>query len=78
MFRKYCDHATILTLIENALPGARINIEDLGDGEHLSVRVISEMFSGKSRVEQHKMLLDVLREAATAPLPRLAVQTGTP
>ena len=51
----------IKKFIEDALPDCRVVIEDLkGDGDHYSATVISKSFSGKSRVEQHKMVYDAL------------------
>ena len=45
--------------IKEAIPDATIEIEDLkGDGDHYSAIVTSKSFSGKTRVEQHKMVYD--------------------
>ena len=47
----------IETLIKEALPDASIEIQDLaGDGNHYSATVISSECSGKSKIEQHKMV----------------------
>ena len=44
-------------LIKEALPDANIEIQDLaGDGNHYSATIISSQFSGKSKIEQHKMV----------------------
>ena len=52
----------IKSFIEEAIPGCRVEIEDLkGDGDHYSATVISKSFSGKTRVEQHKMVYDSLK-----------------
>ena len=43
--------------IKEAIPDATVEIEDLkGDGDHYSAIVTSKSFSGKTRVEQHKMV----------------------
>lgn len=48
-------------LIKAGIPGAEVKIEDLaGDGNHYSASVISDAFTGKSRVQQHKMVYDAL------------------
>ena len=39
--------------------GARVVIEDLaGDGDHYAAAVVSEVFRGKSRVQQHQIVRD--------------------
>ena len=43
--------------IKEALPDAVIEIQDLaGDGNHYSATVSSSKFTGKSKIEQHKMV----------------------
>ena len=43
--------------IKEALPDAVIEIQDLaGDGNHYSATVTSSQFSGKSKIEQHKLV----------------------
>ena len=45
--------------IKEAIPDATVKIEDLkGDGDHYSATVKSKSFTGKTRVEQHKMVYD--------------------
>ncbi len=50
------DLKEIESLIKEALSDATIEIQDLaGDGNHYSATVTSSQFSGKSKIEQHKM-----------------------
>ena len=52
----------IESLIKEAMPDAAIEIQDLaGDGNHYSAIVTSSQFSGKSKIEQHKMVYDSLQ-----------------
>ena len=52
----------IKSFIEEALPDSKVEIQDLkGDGDHYSATVKSKSFSGKTRVEQHKMVYDSLK-----------------
>ena len=52
----------IKTLIKEAIPDAIIEIQDLaGDGNHYSATVTSAEFSGKSKIEQHKMVYNSLK-----------------
>jgi stress-induced morphogen len=66
--------------ITQALPDARIEVEDLtGGGDHLQVSVVSTAFAGLSRVKQHQLVYGALRsELASEAIHALALQTSTP
>ncbi len=69
----------IQSLIEDALPGAQVTIEDLaGDGDHYTAHVRSELFVGKSRLQQHKMVYDALGGRVGGQLHALSVKTYLP
>ena len=69
----------IETLIQAALPDAKIEIRDMaGDGDHYAAVVISESFRGKSRVQQHQMVYEALKGNMGGTLHALALQTSTP
>jgi stress-induced morphogen len=69
--------AEIETLIKEAIPDARITIEDLrGDGDHYAAYVTSAAFEGKSRVQQHQMVYQALRGRMGNELHALALQTS--
>ena len=62
--------------IKEALPDAKIEIQDLaGDGNHYSATVISSKFSGKTKIQQHKMVYDSLRGKMGNELHALALKT---
>ncbi len=66
-------------LIKDAMPDARVTIEDLrGDGDHYAAMVVSREFEGKSRVQQHQMVYKALRGRMGDALHALALQTGVP
>jgi stress-induced morphogen len=66
-------------LIKQALPDARVEIQDLaGDGDHYAALVVSEAFRGKNRVQQHQMVYAALRGRMGEELHALALQTSTP
>ena len=49
-------------LIKESFPDAIVEIQDLaGDGNHYSATVTSSQFSGKSKIEQHKMVYNSLK-----------------
>jgi stress-induced morphogen len=69
----------IEALIRAALPDARVTIEDLaGDGDHYAATVVSDMFRGKSRVQQHQLVFAALRGRMGGELHALALQTSAP
>lgn len=41
-------------MIEAALPGARVEVQDHGGGDHLAALVVAPQFASMSRLEQHK------------------------
>ena len=66
-------------LIKTRIPDAQVTIRDLaGDGDHYAAVVISETFRGKSRVQQHQIVNEALKEVMGGKLHALALQTGTP
>ncbi len=57
-------HAEIQTLIRTALPDAAVETRDrTGTLDHYNVRVASALFSGKSLLDQHRMVYDALSGA---------------
>ena len=66
----------IKKLIKESLPDATVEIQDLaGDGNHYSATVISSQFSGKSKIEQHKMVYNSLKGKMGNELHALALNT---
>ena len=62
--------------IKEALPGATVEIQDLvGDRNHYSATVTSSQFSGKSKIEQHKMVYNSLKGKMGNELHALAIKT---
>jgi stress-induced morphogen len=45
---------------------------------HFTVTIISNAFVGRSRVERHRMVYDVLAEEVAGPVHALAVKAATP
>ena len=63
-------------LIKEGLPDAIIEIQDLaGDGNHYSATITSSYFSGKSKIEQHKMVYNSLKGKMGNELHALAIKT---
>ena len=66
-------------LIIKAFPNAVVKIEDMaGDGDHYSCFVESELFAGKTRVQQHQMVYQALEGRMGDQLHALSLQTKIP
>ena len=63
-------------MIKNAIPDAEITIKDLaGDENHYSATIKSKIFTGKSKIEQHKMVYKALKGKMGNELHALALNT---
>jgi len=66
----------IKRLIKNSIPDAEIDIQDLaGDNNHYSATIKSKVFSGKSKIEQHKLVYKALNGKMGNELHALALNT---
>jgi len=66
----------IKSLIEESIPDAEIIIKDLaGDENHYSATIKSKIFSGKSKIEQHKLVYKALKGKMGNELHALALNT---
>ena len=65
--------------IEEAIPGADVAVQDLtGGGDHFRAEVVSDRFSGLSRIQQHKLVYDVFGAEVGGPIHALSIKTSTP
>jgi stress-induced morphogen len=63
-------------LIKEALPDAQITIQDLaGDENHYSATIKSKIFTGKSKIDQHKLVYKALKGKMGNELHALALNT---
>ena len=66
----------IRNLIKEAIPDAEITIKDLvGDNNHYSATIKSNVFSGKSKIEQHKLVYKALKGKMGNELHALSINT---
>tara|TARA_B110001454_G_scaffold215483_1_gene237000 strand:+ start:2235 stop:2471 length:237 start_codon:yes stop_codon:yes gene_type:complete len=71
------EQTEIENLIKASLPDAEITITDLaGDNNHFSAHVVSSLFEGKSRIQQHKMIYDALGDKVGGILHALSIKTS--
>jgi stress-induced morphogen len=65
--------------IEQAMPGANVQVEDLtGGGDHFRAEIVSDRFQGLSRIDQHKLVYDVFGGEIGGPIHALSLKTSTP
>ena len=66
----------IESLIKKAIPEAEITIQDLaGDENHYSATIKSKIFTGKSKIDQHKLVYKALKGKMGNELHALALNT---
>ena len=66
----------IKSLIKEAIPDAEITIQDIaGDENHYSATIKSKVYSGKSKIEQHKLVYKALKGKMGNELHALALNT---
>ena len=65
-------------LIKQGLPDADVMVEDMtGTKDHLAITVVSDSFKGKLLIEQHQMLMDLLKEELKNRIHAVKLQTYT-
>jgi stress-induced morphogen len=65
--------------IEAAIPGSSADVEDwTGGGDHFRATVVSSAFAGLSRIQQHRLVMDVFQGEIGGPIHALSVKTHTP
>lgn len=73
------DSGEIKRLIQEAMPDAQVEIQDLrGDGDHYAAHIVAPEFKGKTRVQQHQMVYKALQGRMGGQLHALALYTSAP
>ena len=69
----------IISMIIKAMPDAKVEVKDLaGDDNHYAATITSNLFEGKTKVNQHKMVYDALEGKMGGVLHALSLTTLTP
>ena len=65
--------------IESSIPDATADVEDwTGGGDHFRATVVSPAFAGLSRIQQHKLVMDVFAGEIGGSIHAFSVKTQTP
>ena len=63
-------------MIMSAFPDATVELQDTaGDNNHYTAKIVSKIFNGKSKIEQHKMVYKALKGKMGNELHALALTT---
>ncbi len=63
-------------LIEAGIPGARVEVS--GDGHHFEAIVFSDVFAGKTRIQQHQLVYATLGDRMREQIHALSLKTVLP
>lgn len=66
--------------LREGLPGAEVDVLDMtGTGDHIRVEVIASQFAGRSLVQQHQMVNELLKaHLADGSIHALSIKTAVP
>lgn len=65
-------------LITKGLPDAYVEVTDLtGTKDHLGIMIVSDAFEGKMLIQQHQMIMDLLKESLKKEIHAVQLKTLT-
>lgn len=73
------DNLTLVAdLIKAQLTDAKVKVSDMtGTRDHLEITIASDAFKGKMLLQQHRMIMDILKEALAGPVHAVKLNTMT-
>lgn len=71
------DPEKIQSLILQAIPGARVSVES-DDNVHFTARVVTEVFSGQSRLQRHRLVHEAIGPAMGREIHALSLVLKSP
>lgn len=72
------DFQELKELIEANIEDAQVEVTDLtGTRDHLALTVISDIFKGKMLLQQHQMVMDILKEKLQSEIHAVKIKTMT-
>lgn len=65
-------------LIRNQLTDAEVKVADMtGTLDHLEILVVSDAFKGKMLIDQHQMIMDILKDSLKEKIHAVKIKTMT-
>lgn len=72
-------HEQVIELIQNQIKDSKVKVIDLtGMHDHIEVHVTSETFRGKSLLEQHKLIMNIMKDSLGGSLHAIKIKTNIP
>lgn len=66
----------VKAIIKNGLADAYVEVSDMtGTRDHLDLLIVSDQFTGKRLIQQHQMVMDLLRESLKAEIHAVQLKT---
>ncbi len=66
----------VKNLILKAMPGSEVEVTDLtGTLDHIGINVTSELFQSKTLIEQHQMIMDILKDSLKDKIHAVKIKT---
>ena len=69
--------ADLKSIIEAEIPGA-VAVVESPDDVHFTARVVSDRFAGLSRIQQHRLVMDLFGDRLGTEIHALSLKTETP
>ena len=65
-------------IIKAGLPDAQVMVEDMtGTRDHLAITVVSDTFEGKMLIQQHQILMNLLKDELKSRIHAVKLETFT-
>ena len=72
------DFKVVEDLIKDNIKDAKVQVTDLtGTQDHLGLLIISDEFKGKILIDQHQMIMDILKEKLKEEIHAVQIKTLT-
>lgn len=72
------DFNQLADFIKTHIPDADVTVTDLtGTRDHLGLQIISDVFEGKALLEQHRVIMDILKEKLKNEIHAVQLKTMT-
>lgn len=69
----------VKNLIESQLPQSKVVVNDLtGTRDHLDIQITAEAFRGLTMIKQHRLIMDILKDALKDRIHAVKLHTQTP
>lgn len=68
----------VKNIIKGGLADAYVEVSDMtGTRDHLDLLIVSDQFTGKRLIQQHQMVMDLLRESLASDIHAVQLKTMT-